>query len=63
MLQCLPCRKGYRGKENNLGFFMIIVCVCQLVHGINCHSLLMSLSVEDSQTIGIPEICQGRILW
>lgn len=55
----LYIERQVRGRRTTWNFVSLLFCVCQLVHAINCHSPLMPLSVEDSQTIRIYEICQG----
>lgn len=40
---------------------MIVVCV-KLACGVNFHCPLMSLVVQDSQTLSISELWQGRVL-
>ena len=56
-----PTERHVRGSRTTQDISWLL-CVWKLVHGINCHCPLMSLAVQDSQTLSISEIWQGRIL-
>lgn len=61
MQQCLSYRKARKGKQNNSRCFMIVVCV-KLARGVNFYCPLISLVVQDSQTLSVSELWQGRVL-